>query len=667
MNKKLNSLLSLIFIFSIVGCNNNTSSSNNSTSLSSSNIINSSLSSTYTPKNEVEEIFYKLSKNNFTIDFSDSLFDLNNKVRNEKYYYTEYALQAEGDFGFSGIAQGNELIFKYTLEDNEVVSGAPLINYSNGTRYESIFEYVYGMNNFDYRNLSFEKDDQGYYIYEFGVNRKNDAIILPIFTRLSASNNALPPELLKFKIVKDVITFESVILSYDFDGDGILEGQSTTTAIVYDIGKTENPEIKQYLKDGKTSKESLDLRFYKLFHPYLFTQNYTLDLDGTDITSNFKFTEYCTEVAVYDHSDIINKGYMLNQGVITKFAINNDKVEILETPKKDESSFYTTIYGDVIASTFNDLDYSYLLGYKDENNENVYYLTDSYLVYILSYLCYNEIYEENYCDKVKLEIINDETHEFKLYFEMYNKKTNRELGTLVARFYDLNKTVIPAVDNYLSLGDNPNTQTKDDLASVLNKFKTHNYSMDFFIDGVGLAKYIYTEDYMYADIYGNKNINFGFMNVNDSIYEFYTLNNEVTLLNGEGDIDYASGSDPHTLPGLSKLGFGAYDDFGFISTISEELYDTTNYQKSSLYGQDYWAITDITLAYQIFNYYFNSPTSILPTGVGIVVKNDGDNSKLSFYLAYTSSDGQYTGYSYLTYYDLGITKNVVLDNYVNNL
>ena len=164
MNKKLNRLLSLVFIFSIVGCNNNTSSSNNSTSLSSSNIINSSLSSTYTPKNEVEEIFYKLSKNNFTIDFSDSLFDLNNKVRNEKYYYTEYALQAEGDFGFSGIAQGNELIFKYTLEDNEVVSGAPLINYSNGTRYESIFEYVYGMNNFDYRNLTFEKDDQGYYI-----------------------------------------------------------------------------------------------------------------------------------------------------------------------------------------------------------------------------------------------------------------------------------------------------------------------------------------------------------------------------------------------------------------------------------------------------------------------------------------------------------------------
>ena len=109
------------------------------------------------------------------------------------------------------------------------------------------------------------------------------------------------------------------------------------------------------------------------------------------------------------------------------------------------------------------------------------------------------------------------------------------------------------------------------------------------------------------------------------------------------------------------------DDFKFISTISEELYNTTNYQKSSLYGQDYWAITDITLAYQIFNYYFNSPTSILPTGVGIVVKNDGDNSKLSFYLAYTSSDGQYTGYSYLTYYDLGITKNVVLDNYVNNL
>ena len=69
-------------------------------------------------------------------------------------------------------------------------------------------------------------------------------------TRFSFSENSFPPEELKFKIVKDVITFEAVILSYDFDGDGQPEGQSTSTTIIYDIGTTENPEIKKYLDVG---------------------------------------------------------------------------------------------------------------------------------------------------------------------------------------------------------------------------------------------------------------------------------------------------------------------------------------------------------------------------------------------------------------------------------
>lgn len=640
MKIKLKSILVFAFIFSICACNKGNNSN-----------------STPAPKNEVQEIFYQLTNNNFTLDITDSFYDLGNNTRNEKYYYTEYSLQAEGDFGFSGIAQGNEVVFKYTLEDNEVVVGSPLINPSNGVRYESIFEYTYGMSEFDYTILSNEKDENGYYTYEFGINANNDKIMLPIFTRMSPTS--IPPEEVKFKIIKDVITFDIRVISYDFDGDDIPEGIDTIQTIVYDIGKTENLEIKQYLDDEKTSKEHLDLRFYKLFHPYLFSQNYTIDLDGTDIYSEFKFTEYCTEEAVYDYSETINSGYMLNQGVVTNYNIIDGKVNILSTPMKDESSYYTAIYGDVLTYTLNDLSYSNLVGYKDDENDNVYYLTDSYAVYILSYLCYTEVYEENYCDKVKLEIINDETNEFKLTFEMYNKKTNRDLGIVEAKFYDLNNTKIPAVSNYLSLGDNPTTQTKTNLENVLNKFRSHNYSMDF-NTGSGLAKYYYTNDYMHAEIYGYTSQNFGFVKTGDSIFEYKLVDNVVTI---DDSIDYGTA---YTLPGLSNA-FMALDDFGYISTIDDELYNLDNYEISSIYGQSFWSIKDVSLVYKIFNYYFATPKDILPTGVGLIVKDDGDNSKLSFYLTYVSSDGQYNGYSYLTYYDIGTTSHSTLEDYINNL
>ena len=222
---KLTKLTSLLLVFSLFGCNKEVSSS-----------ISSISSSSFTPSNEVEKVFYKLKENNYTIDFYDSLFDLGNEERNSKYFYTNYSLEAEGDFGFSGIAQGDDIIFKYTIEEENIVSGAPLINYNNGTRYETIFDYTYGLQDLDVEALPNELGKDGYYHYTFGESIQNDRLILPVFLRLGP--NSIPPEELKFKIVKDTITFEAVILSYDFDGDDIPEGESTITSIVYDIGKT---------------------------------------------------------------------------------------------------------------------------------------------------------------------------------------------------------------------------------------------------------------------------------------------------------------------------------------------------------------------------------------------------------------------------------------------
>ena len=72
---KLNKFTSLLLIFTLFGCDNATSS-----------LISNISSSSFTPSNDVERIFYKLKDNNYTIDFYDSLYDLGNKERNSKYY-----------------------------------------------------------------------------------------------------------------------------------------------------------------------------------------------------------------------------------------------------------------------------------------------------------------------------------------------------------------------------------------------------------------------------------------------------------------------------------------------------------------------------------------------------------------------------------------------------
>lgn len=646
---KLTKLTSLLLVFSLFGCNKEVSSS-----------ISSISSSSFTPSNEVEKVFYKLKENNYTIDFYDSLFDLGNEERNSKYYYTNYSLEAEGDFGFSGIAQGDDLIFKYTIEEENIVSSAPLINYNNGTRYETIFDYTYGLQDLDVEALPNELGKDGYYHYTFGESIKNDRLILPVFLRLGP--NSIPPEELKFKIVKETITFEAVILSYDFDGDDIPEGESTITSIVYDIGKTENKEIKKYLEDGKTSKDPLDLRFYKLFHPYMSTTNYTVDFDATGMNSNFKMTEYCTENAILDVRNNIKTGYMINQGVVTTFNVENEKVKITGTPTDSDYNFLTNLYGEVFNYSFLDIGYDSLIGYKDDNLDNVYYLTDSYLVYILSYISYTEVYETNYCDKVKIEIIDDSKNEFKAYFDFYNKQTGENFGTYVSHFYDLNNTVIPEVDNYLSYGENPNNQTKDNLKNVLDLFKGNNYSCDV-LTSAGMAKFYNTSNYFYEELYGNPNSNFGYMKVNNSIYQFKVVNNEIIL---DTSKDFATGSNPLTMPSIGDF-FGDINDLGYVSTISEELYNLSNYSINTKYGVDYWKMDNLIVANEIYEYFTGDPNGLLSNGNGLIVKDAGKDSKLTFFVSYVSENGEYDGYTTFTYYDLGSTSHKVIEDYLNTI
>ena len=106
-----------------------------------------------TPLNELQAIFKSLQNNNFTVDYYDSFTSHNNVERNQKYYFTDYSLETEGDLGFSGLGQKEETVFRYNVVDGNIVTGSPMINYNNGIRYNSIYEYTYGMQDFDYEVL----------------------------------------------------------------------------------------------------------------------------------------------------------------------------------------------------------------------------------------------------------------------------------------------------------------------------------------------------------------------------------------------------------------------------------------------------------------------------------------------------------------------------------
>ena len=619
-------------------------------------LVCSAVSCSETPMNELQSIFEKLKDNNFTVDYYDSFTSHNNIERNQKYYFTDYSLQSEGDLGFSALGEKDEVVFRYNIVDNDVVTGSPMINYNNGMRYSSIYEYTYGMQDFDVFSLPTTKASDGFYYYEHDVNVNNDKIFQAIF--LKQSYTGINPEEIKIKVVKDVIYIDAIILSIDIPGEET-KYESVRT-VVYDIGKTENKEIKEYLETGKSYKVALDLRFYKLIHPYLFSHNYTVKFDGTGMGYDFKMTEYCTEDAVLDVSNNgSNSGYIYEQGVVSNFVLNGDKLDITGTPMADsDGSFYTSIYGGVIAYNLSDLTYDNFIGYKDEKDDNTYYLTDSQLIYILSYVCYIEIYDENYCDTVKIEILDEESHSFRASFPLYNKTANKDLGTYVAEFSNFGTTSIPQVERYKNKGANPQTQTKNDLMSVLNEFKTGNYSMDS-MTGAGMAKIYYTDEYFYEELYGSPSKNVGYIKKDGSVYGFSLFNGSV-LLDTTTDL-----GDSYNLPGCGEYYF--YDnDLGYLSHFDDALYEENNYELGNVCGFDVWKIQNKELSSKLFSYIMVNTNVYKNTGVGLVVSKGEDSydTRLTLICGYLNIQSGYEGYFSMTYYDINNTSHPVLDQYL---
>ncbi len=656
MKKLLLTSLILIIGLGIVGCGNSTPSS--------------SSEEQFVPTNPLQEAFYGLKDNNFTLDYEDSYANNDGIIRRQKVNYTSYSIERSGDLGFFGIAQGDGLIFNYDIEDNQIVSGAPITN-GNGIRYQNIYDYRSSFANFDFSLLSGETDEEGYYTYQFGNNLVNDTIFADSLL-FSTYTTALDNSKIKIKLEPGMINIDVTRLVYDEENDI----KDSVSLRIRNVGITQNALIKQYLDDGKSAKRPLDQKFYYFIAPYLSSYNYTSHLDASNFldvetmqNSTYKLNQYFTESAVL-YEDLTNNsfsGSILTQGVVASYTIpNKDSLDLTITSTPYASSdfdFYTSLYGGQVPFSFADIDYYDFVGYIDDENDNLYYFTNSYLIYMLSSLCF---FEGNSTDRIitdcSLEILDEEEHRFKITFYSFNGDLQLDTGTYTAEFYDLNETEIKAVDKYLSLGSNPNEQTKEELEVMLNKFSTHNYSLDM-LSNVGVGKYYYTPTYMYYETYGNPSQNYGYVKQGEAIYRFlanYDANNQLIGVEINTNSDYSS---IMSLPGVGSM-FGMSDDLGYVSALSSDIYNIDYYEISEMVGQTYWKNTAEGFSNLAINY-IGYGDDYYPLGAGFTFTNNNDDSRISFLVGCLAKTGDVEGMVTFTFYDVGQTSYEALESYLN--
>lgn len=656
MRKYFLTLLSLLMVLPIASCDNNIDSS----------------SDNFVPSNELQEAFYQLKDNNFTLDYEDSYANNGGVIRKQKVSYTSYSIERSGDLGFYGIAQGDGLIFNYDIVDNEVISSAPITN-SSGIRYKNIYDYRSSFGDFDFSFLKDNKDNQGYYSYKFGENLTNDTIFADSLL-FKTYTSSLDGTIAKISLQPGIINIDVTLLVYDFEKDI----KDTVSLKIRNIGITKNDQILNYLEDGKSAKTPLDQRFYHFIAPYLSSYNYTSYLDASkylDVTtmrySTYKLNQYFTNNAVL-YEDLYNHTYngsILTQGVVVSYrldSLDDTSITITSTPyASSDFDFYSAIYGGVVPYSFADIQFYDFVGYIDETNQNLYYLTNDYLIYMLSSLCF---FEGNSTDRIitscSLEILDEAQRRFKLSFYSYNGELDLDTGVFEAEFYDLNKTSIKACDKYLSIGDDPKTQSKDQLESILNKFNSNNYSLDLVASNIGLGKYFYTENYIYYEAYGSPNNNYGYVKEGDSIYVFngiYNDNNVLTGVDINYDSDYALNG--MQLPGVGSY-FGALDDLGYISRLSDAIYDIDSYQINEMIGQTYWKNNSQGFS-QLALDYIGYSTYYYPLGSGFVFTDSQDDSRLTFLVGCLAKDNSNQGIVSFTFYDVGTTSYPSLEKYLN--
>ena len=677
MKKKILAFLSFSFLLTgLVACGNNDTPSQDEPK------DEETLPVLPEAEGSLQKFFDSLRMNNFTVSYSDS-YAAQGVERTQMSYYTDYSLQSQGDLGFNGYAQNDECVFTYNLENGEVISGVPVIDYGAGIMVSDIYDYRDGMGDFDYTFLPSDYTPGTKYVYEFGKNTRNDELLVSVFLRKTYNPDVLPQEV-SLTLVQDTLTIDCVSNYYEEQ-----DAYDRSTASVYNVGSTENKEIKKYLEDGKTSKTPLDRKFYELIAPYLTSNNYKVYLDATGLRNDsggmetFRQNQYFLEDAIiYETLSSTSgnnvTGFLQTPGAVVNFKLddmNDDKLEILGTPSNQGDGFYSSLYGEYLTYVLSSMSFSNFIGYVDEEHENSYYITDSQAQSILAYICQYELdTTERSLKNLRLEVNDWETHAFTLYFDVYNPTTSLNRGIFKAAFSDVNNVNSVAVERYLNIGDSALTQDKAILESVLNKYKGNNYSMDVISDA-GLSKVYYTENYYFIQTYGVPTSNEGFIKEGNSIYGFNLTYNvsgtQITAINIDRSKDYATGG--MKLPGCGEYMGDLNTDLFYFSAFDPVIYDyeEANYTPASIMGYNYWknngTVSDGKRSFSkaVFDY-FGLTSSSLPQGAGFMVSDGEDpyDVRVSMFLAYSSADGLNFGGQFATFYDVGGTGFDYLDKYV---
>ena len=631
------------------------------------------------PKGELQEFFAKLQNNNFTLSYRDHYVNYG-QTRTQVSKYTAYSLESSGDLGFNGYAQNEECVFTYKIENNTIVSGVPLIDYNHGIMVNNIYDYREGLNEFDYSVLPSDYIPGSTFEYEFGKNTKNDALLIAVFLRATYNPDVLPKSL-TMQVVGDNLNIHGVKLDY---GEDI--GQDTVDVTVLDVGTTENTLIKKYLDEGKGAKTPLDRKFFFLIAPYLQSYNYKTRLDATellrsDLTGKETFVQdqyFLDEAMVYDtlsdeDSTVTGEMETIDGVVNFKMAdINADKLDITSTVTNTDAQLVTSLYGEFMAYTMADLQFSNWIGYIDENDPNSYYITDSQTQSILGYIAKYELDSTTRSLRsLKLTVTDWDKHEFDLIFEVYNPTTNKNMGKYKTSFSNVDEVEFKSIDRYLNYGERASDQERSELESVLNKFKGHNYTLDIVDSGTALAKIRYTPNYYYSEAYGNPNNNLGYIKLGEKIHKFtIDYSGSEPVVNVETGTDYAEGG--MKLPGCGEVYGSQGQDLFYVSAFDDVIYDYDSYEVVNFYGYSFWSNTASTkegtsnFANDIYRYFYPNDTKNLPQYAGFMVSDSEDSydTRCSLIWAYSSKDGTQFGMQLYTFYDIGKSEYNIIDNYL---
>lgn len=626
--------------------------------------------------NELQKVFYNLAQGNFSVEYRLH-YASGNREYEQKAYYTEYAIETDGYFGFNSVAQGDNLIFPYAYDSKtgEVVSKAPAVDSYTGMRYTAISDYRTTFKNIDLSALPTEEDEDGYYTYTFGQSETNDEIMNTLC--MLYSDGSSNPQSLRFHVVGNSLTTEGVGLDY---GEA---GKDTVTAIFSQVGKTSLPKIKDYLDKGGTAKDYISDRFVAFLLPYLVTTNFSVDVDLTDVQSSGlatrNYTKLFTDYSEYSYSDSYaqGRGYVQYMNTVVGFSVdsNNDVVFSSIAQADTSGTPMTDLWYEEIGSSFLNLTPSNFIGYmSEENGETVYHLTDSQLISAIANLT-NVGYDDNFhVDEILVTVDDWDTHAFTAEFPYYSLSSHQNLGSAFVSFKDFGTTVNPAVDRLMYEGEDASSQNKDEFIQALNQFKTGRYRQ-YGVSTYYMSDVLYNPNYYYVSAagYGYSQGGGGYLKQDGVIYDVEIAADETVTVD----------SNPTTglvLPGTGSYS-GSADDLGYLShptysdpdktqAVQEAMYNPDNYTAMDLYGDSLWVNTDATFnswvkEYFVFNY---SGEKLTPYALGFKTSLQGDDpsskmNKVTAHLYLQTSDN-YMLMTSFNFFDVGTAHDAVLDSYL---